>query len=97
MWTAEMQNPPRLEGPQGEESENEEKEEDNGEISEAENEQDEPPPQKKRTPDEDHISPARRANRRETEMGGQAPSKLNKRKQTGFNTINHRKKTPNEY
>ncbi len=73
MQTATTQNPPRVEGPTEEESEKElelEKEEKCEEGTEAEDEQDEPPPPDYHTPDEDHISPARRSNRRETDIVG---------------------------
>ncbi len=46
-----------------------EKEEEYGEDLEDENEQDEPPPPEYHTPEKDHISPARRNNCGETEMG----------------------------
>jgi hypothetical protein len=62
----------RLEGPLEEESEREpdlEIEEEYGEDLEEGNEQDEPPTPEYHTPDEDHISPARRTNRGELELG----------------------------
>ncbi len=61
-----------MKGPPEEESEKElelEKEEECEEVTEAEDEQDEPPPTEYHTPDEDHISPARRTNRGEAELG----------------------------
>ncbi len=63
--------PPRVEGPQEEETEEEpgvEKEAEYGEGSEDENEQDGPPPPEYHTPDEDHISPALRTVSREAEL-----------------------------
>ncbi len=71
--STDAESPPRLKGPQEEESEKEpemEKEEEYGDRLEDENEQDEPPPPEYHSPDEDHISQALRINRGEAELGG---------------------------
>ncbi len=61
--STDAESPSRFEGPPEEKSEKEpelEKEEEYEEDIEAEDEQDEPPPPEYYTPDEEHISPARR-------------------------------------
>ena len=64
--STDAESPHRVEGPPEAETEEDprmEKEAEYGEGFEDESDQDEPPPPEYHTPDEDHISPARRINR----------------------------------
>ncbi len=71
--STDAESPPRVEGPPNEETKEEprmEKKAECGGAFEDEGEQEGPPPPEYHTTDEDHISPARRTNRREAELGG---------------------------